>query len=641
MIISTLTKQTLRSLSPLLLIAAVWFGAAACLVAVDQWHRGADESARARFFQIHDAENRVAVERINNLAGDLYRNLRTVTRLPGVRRMDWSTQKMNPDSREAVREIFDLLRTRLAVSQLVITPLQKGWQEGRPIGTLVAFDAFLGDTGEAPRLGVTRAVLQQMGVQADMMRARFPDIQSVDGLEYPALTSSQIGVSPSTPRAFGFKAKPGLVYSLPIYDDEGQLRGLVGAVVPVSVLADHLGSTDVAIYAPRWDLMIRKTGLGIAFDNPEYIRALRPLPRSPYSRVGELRFADFGSTWHFWVAAPESAYVESHDYQEVERFTGLLVVFILTVALFITLLIAASIRIRDQLEEENLVLEKAVQSRTADLLRARRLEAIGEMAAGIAHEINTPTQFVGDNLTFLRRVSAQALDRWQELISTAEQDPERLISYLTGPEAAKQIKRKQEAVAAIDDSLEGVGRIRDIVRSLREFAHPGVQGRETANINRIIENAITVTRNEWKNLARIELRLTESLDAARCSPGEIGQVLVNLIVNSAHAIKAAGRTLDQGVIRITTGRSGDFITIKVYDNGCGISEDHKVQVWDQHFTTKAVGVGTGMGLAIVRNIVERHEGTITLESELGCWTEFVLNLPYVLPIDQNSRPEAA
>lgn len=634
MTISAHTKKTLRSLSPLLLIAAVWFSAAAALVGVDHWHHGAEESARGRFFQIHDAENRVAVERVNNLVGDLYRNLRTVSRLPGVRRADWQTQTIEPDSREAVREIFDLLRTRLAVSQLVITPISRGQ-------TPVAFDAFLGDSGQVARLGLTQPVVAQLAVQADMFQRRFPTLQSVDGLEYPAVGSPQVNVSPSTPRSFGFKTKPGMVYSLPIYDDAGRLKGMVGAVIPIQVLADHLQSADMAIYAPKWDILVRRTGMGLAFDNPEYIRALRPLPRSPFSRIGQLRFSDVESEWHYWVAVPEATYMESHDYQELERFTGLLVVFILTVALFITLLIAASIRIRDQLEEENLELEKVVQARTADLLRARRLEAIGEMAAGIAHEINTPTQFVGDNLTFLRRVSAQGLDTVKELHRLAAEEPQKLLEYFAGPEAKKLLKRNQEAVAAADDSLEGVGRIRDIVRSLREFAHPGVQGRETANINRIVENAITVTRNEWKNVARIELRLTESLDAARCSPGEIGQVLVNLIVNSAHAIKGAGRSLDQGVIRITTGRSGDFLTIKVYDNGCGISEDHKRQVWDQYFTTKAVGVGTGMGLAIVRNIVERHEGTITLESELGCWTEFVLNLPYVLPIDQSSQPEAA
>ena len=209
--------------------------------------------------------------------------------------------------------------------------------------------------------------------------------------------------------------------------------------------------------------------------------------------------------------------------------------------------------------------------------------------------------------------------------------------YFRSSEAKKVLKQSREALAAIDDSLEGVSRIRDIVRSLREFAHPGIQGRELANINRIVENAVTVTRNEWKNVARVDLRLTESLDAAKCSPGEIGQVLVNLLVNASHAIKGSGRSIDTGLIKITTGRKDDFLEVRVMDNGCGISEDHKRRVWDQHFTTKAVGVGTGMGLAIVRNIVERHHGTITLESELGCWTEFVLRLPYILPIDVENQ----
>ena len=652
-------RKKFRSLSPLLLIAAVWFAASICLVAVDFWHRGADEHARQRFSQIRDAENRVAVERVNNVLSDFYQQLRTVARLPGVRRIGRHAENFESDSRSTTQEIYNLLRAKLAVSELCIVPIDLNPDTLDPVTgksqtPIAQFDSFIvnnrveskGSLSRMPEVNIYE--YRQMRAQAKYFQDHFPTDVNIHALGYPAISGPEV-ITGDNSRYSSLRPddadRSGLVYSVPVYDEAGKLHAMVSGTILTSVLADLLPNGDMALFSKKWNTMISKKASGLAAENIEYIRALKTLPESPFSRVGRLKFPDQEADWRYWVAAKAAAYTDSHDNEELQRFTGLLVLFVLTIALFITLLIAASIRTRERLEDENMELEKIVQSRTADLLRARRLEAIGEMAAGIAHEINTPTQFVGDNLSFLRRSCETAAETWGTLCKQAAttSDMTKVKDFFKSAEAKKTHKRMQESVAAIDDSLEGVNRIRDIVRSLREFAHPGIQGRELANINRIVENAVTVTRNEWKNVARVDLRLTESLDAAKCSPGEIGQVLVNLLVNASHAIKGSGRSVDTGLIKITTGRCDDYLEVRVYDNGCGISEDHKRRVWDQYFTTKAVGIGTGMGLAIVRNIVERHHGEINLESELGCWTEFVLRLPYILPIDdaQEDMDQAA
>ncbi|MBW2096201.1 MAG: PAS domain S-box protein, partial [Deltaproteobacteria bacterium] len=263
------------------------------------------------------------------------------------------------------------------------------------------------------------------------------------------------------------------------------------------------------------------------------------------------------------------------------------------------------------------------------LTQAQKLESIGQLAAGIAHEINTPTQYVGDNTRFLKE-GFEDLDRlvakYQELALVCKEG--RGIE-----EALKQIEETADEIipAAIEQSLEGVDRVTKIVRAMKEFSHPGGEEKTPTDINKAIENTVTVARNEWKYVADLKTDFDENLPPVPCLPGELNQVILNMIVNAAHAIAGVvggNRSGEKGTITIRTRKNGAWAEIEIEDTGAGIPEEIQQRIFDPFFTTKEVGRGTGQGLCIAHSvIVEKHGGTIDVESEVGKGTTFMIRLP--------------
>jgi PAS domain S-box-containing protein len=270
------------------------------------------------------------------------------------------------------------------------------------------------------------------------------------------------------------------------------------------------------------------------------------------------------------------------------------------------------------------------------LRQSQKLEAIGQLAAGIAHEINTPTQYVGDNATFLKEswgqvakllvysrechrkaesggITKESLDEFGRLIEEADLD------YLL-----------KEIPQAIEQSLEGLQRVARIVKGMKEFSHPGSQEKRAIDINKAIETTITVARHEWKYVCEVETHLDPSLPMVPCLAGEFNQVILNLIINSTHAIAeiASEETGAKGTITITTQREGEWVEISIRDTGGGIPPEVRSRIFEPFFTTKAVGKGTGQGLALAHSvIVNRHQGQIWFETELGQGTTFFIRLP--------------
>ena len=272
----------------------------------------------------------------------------------------------------------------------------------------------------------------------------------------------------------------------------------------------------------------------------------------------------------------------------------------------------------------------------AQLAQAQKLKTIGQLAAGIAHEINTPTQYIGDNIRFLQdafdelrplltacsahiaigRTTAVSHDRPDEQPAAA-QTPD--VDFLLG-----------EIPAAIAQSLEGVERVARIVRSIKEFSHPDGGDKQAIDLNRAVESTLTVSRNEWKYVAEAVTDLDPDLPPVTCVPGDLNQVLLNLIVNAAHAIEATlgEAPKPKGTITIRTRRDGPCAEIEVQDTGSGIPEPIRAKVFDRFFTTKQAGRGTGQGLAIARTIVvDRHGGTIAFDTEVGRGTTFKVRIP--------------
>lgn len=295
------------------------------------------------------------------------------------------------------------------------------------------------------------------------------------------------------------------------------------------------------------------------------------------------------------------------------------------------LIVARDITERKRAEEER-------DRMQLQLHHAQKMESIGRLAAGIAHEINTPIQYIGDNTRFLQdafkdltglldtltgflqaaRANELTTAGIQQVCETVEQSD---LAYLT-----------VEIPRAIEQSLEGISRVVHIVSGMKQFSHPGTHEKEAVDLNRVIESTVTVARNEWKYVADLTTDLDSNMPLVPCLPGELNQVLLNLIVNAAHAVSdvvgEGGQGKGKGKIHVSTRSDGDFVEIRIEDSGSGIPKEVQPRIFEPFFTTKPFGKGTGQGLAIAHSVVvERHGGTISFETEIGKGTVFIIRLP--------------
>jgi len=272
----------------------------------------------------------------------------------------------------------------------------------------------------------------------------------------------------------------------------------------------------------------------------------------------------------------------------------------------------------------------------SQLSQAQKLESIGQLAAGIAHEINTPSQYVGDNTRFLQeafedisRLLTQ-YDQLREMARRGETDDALLSRIDSLVDEIDPAYLAEEIPTAIDQSLQGLAQIRRIVGAMKEFSHPGSDQIESVDINRLLESTITVARNEWKYVAEVETDLDPRLEPVAGIHQVLGQVFLNIIVNAAHAIADTMKegSQEKGRITIHTRQLVGRAEIRITDTGTGIPEEIRNRIFDPFFTTKEVGKGTGQGLSIVWSaVVDKHKGCIEVESEEGKGTTFILQLP--------------
>ncbi|HEX5324272.1 MAG TPA: ATP-binding protein, partial [Capsulimonadaceae bacterium] len=277
------------------------------------------------------------------------------------------------------------------------------------------------------------------------------------------------------------------------------------------------------------------------------------------------------------------------------------------------------------------------------LAQAQKLESIGHLAAGIAHEINTPIQYIGDNTRFLQDAFADLQTLLMAYADFAEGckkagAPSELVRALDDAVAKADVDYlTSEIPTAIQQSLEGVQRVANIVLAMKEFSHPGTSEKTSIDLNHAIESTITVARNEWKYVADLITDLDPDLPLVPCLPGDLNQVFLNLIVNAAHAVGDVVRRGDseKGTITVRTRRYGGFAEIAIEDTGSGVPQEVRSRLFDPFFTTKEVGKGTGQGLAIARSVVvNKHGGTIHFDSEVGKGTTFIVRLPLAADVEE-------
>ena len=301
------------------------------------------------------------------------------------------------------------------------------------------------------------------------------------------------------------------------------------------------------------------------------------------------------------------------------------------------------VQLNDQLQAEIAERERMQH----ELARAQKLESIGHLAAGIAHEINTPAQYVGDNTRFLQEAFTDfnnLLSKLDRLLQAGKQGnlTDELVAEVEAAVGEADVDYLTEEVPkAIEQSLEGIERVANIVRAMKEFSHPGNGQKQAIDLNRAIQSTLTVSRNEWKYVADLVTDFAADLPLVPCLPGNFNQVILNLVVNAAQAISdvVGDGSADKGTLTVRTRRDGDWAELRIEDTGTGIPEDIREAVFDHFFTTKKVGKGTGQGLTIAHSIVvETHGGTIAFETEVDRGTTFIVRLPIT---DQPELEEAA
>lgn len=270
-------------------------------------------------------------------------------------------------------------------------------------------------------------------------------------------------------------------------------------------------------------------------------------------------------------------------------------------------------------------------------LLSRKLESIGQIASGIAHEINTPMQFIGDNARFFQEAFKNICQFFGDyfnlmfILMEKKKIPVTLITGLQKRERELDIGYLiDEVPRAIDESLEGIERVTKLISAMKDFTHSETKEKQLSDLNRGIESTIIISKNEWKYVSEMETDLDPDLPLINCVIDEINQVILNLIVNAAQAIRNVAKEKNEksGKILIKTKRNGDFVNIIIKDTGNGIPEKIKNRIFDPFFTTKGTGKGTGQGLAITHDIiVNKHNGGINVDSTVGKGSTFTISLP--------------
>ncbi len=261
--------------------------------------------------------------------------------------------------------------------------------------------------------------------------------------------------------------------------------------------------------------------------------------------------------------------------------------------------------------------------RTQDqLVTARKLEAVGQLAAGVAHEINTPMQYIGNNVRFLEK----AVNHIQVVLTALRtQDAPDVAATLDD----KRLNRFLERIPrSISSTLQGIDSVQKILAAMKGFSHPGAGQVELANLNQLLDATVTVARGEWKHVATVAFDLDPDLPPVPCHAREISQCFLNIVVNAAHAIAEHPGEGDVGTITVSTRLEDQHAVVRISDTGGGVPPALVHRIFDPFFTTKAVGVGTGQGLAIVHNtVVTNHHGRLHLDNHPGEGATFVIALP--------------
>lgn len=268
------------------------------------------------------------------------------------------------------------------------------------------------------------------------------------------------------------------------------------------------------------------------------------------------------------------------------------------------------------------------------LAHAQKMESVGQLAAGVAHELNTPIQFVSDNTSFLKSSFEEVgsiLDLVENLVRKCGEQGLLVEDAKRIEEACTRVDLeflRAEVPIAAEQTLQGTNTLARIVKAMKVFSHPGTKNYEEVDLNHALESTLTVSKSEWRYHCNLETQFANDLPKVTCLPGELNQVFLNLIVNAAHAMVGDGSGKSKGELTVRTFKTDHHVVVEIQDTGGGVPKSIQHRIFDPFFTTKEAGKGTGQGLSICYSIVvELHRGELSFESTEGVGTTFRVALP--------------
>ena len=503
-------------------------------------------------------------------------------------------------------EISDQLEFVNTLIDTIPSPLYLKDVSGRYIRCNRSYEALRG-AGKADIFGKTAY---------DMLPRETADFHSNKERE---MYASGTAISYETQTTTSKGEKRDIIFNkAPFMDAEGNIRGLIAIMTDIS--ERKCAESEIAEREATLRKILEGINAGIIIVDPKTF-AIVDVNEAAEKILGEPKDTIIGRQCRSfkWTRERDGAVEEScplldgninEEEYRVERLDGTTVPVIKTV---ISVMRSNQLLIFEIFFD---ITDRKTMER--QLALAHRLESIGGLAAGIAHEINTPIQYIGDNLSFLESA-------WAELSAALAQRAERT----TGGGDSDLEFLMEEAPKALTQSREGVARVAEIVSAMKRFSHVGGEEKSLLDVPKAIQNTVMISRNEWKYHSEIQLDLDSSVQFLSCFPGDFNQALLNIMVNASHAnTEKYHAREDKGTITVKTRRDGRWFVLSLTDTGCGIPEQNLHRIFDPFFTTKEVGKGTGQGLALCHDIVvKKHGGSIDVRSEVGHGTTFVLRFP--------------
>ncbi|HNG50432.1 MAG TPA: ATP-binding protein [Plasticicumulans sp.] len=609
-----------------LLVAAT----AAGLWAIQKKHAIDLEATRAAYIQESHQRLLARREQVEIELGALARGLRAIARLPAVQAQG-PAGAAEPETAAAIGEIF-LGQQRLRPQRLLVV----GTGSDAPMP--YRLDAVTVLPWTAPRKAASAdctarsdALLdERLRGQLAYLQQQHPRANAVPWSAYPAIGARAV------PDCLDPDGAGHFLWTVPVYATDGTLSGAVAVVLPSRALAAAIGAGaedgNFALYNADHDYLVAGGPGGEAGRAAGWIRQQRAAPDTIYSETMPLGLAGAARGWLVWYGRPDSDWATRPDVLGADRFHRLAQAVVIGLAVVAALALALGARRRRVLERLVAERTRELHESQAALVQAGRLEGLGTLAAGIAHEIKNPLAWTRSNLDVCvdhARTLASLSKDWREAQQPGTDTDARALKLGRTLIAAETFVREEtatELMQLLEDCADGTTRIQAIVEAVGSFSRLDQRQVASTEIPKLVASVLSIAGSEIRKCgARIDTRYAEDLPAIICAPGQLAQVLLNLVVNACHAMQGAAE--HRLTISAELHARGRRVRLVVSDTGCGIPAEIRDHIFDPFFTTKDVGKGTGLGLHLAHQIVRAHGGRILVDSTPGHGASFTLDLP--------------